>query len=824
MTLSNVKLIFAREVRDQLRDRRTLFMIAVLPIFLYPLLGISMLQVAQFVREQKTSVLVVGADNRVAEADRNSHSQPSSHPERSGHLERSSHPERSEGSGVQSEEILRSAQDDRAQDDDVAPALFKDGRFAEISNSARLLELHFAGDRDHSRQKSPAATNSSGERAPVSTRTEARDLVQSGSYEAALYFPPDFAARLDAFHETIRHRSDAQATGKAAKRRAVPLEVPSPEIIFNAASDKSRIAADRLADVLGRWTQQIGEDNLRTSGVSASTMRPFSVDTSDVADRKCREGAVWSKILPMLLILWALTGAFYPAIDLCAGEKERGTLETLLSSPAQRSEIVLGKLLTVMLFSIATAVLNLASIGITGHLVLTRMMGLSLPPATAIAALCVALVPIAALFSALCLALAAFARSTKEGQYYLMPLLLLTMPLVILPMAPGVELNVGNSLIPVTGIVLLLRSVLEGDYWEAVLYSPIVAAVTLASCLMAIRWAVEQFNSEGVLFRESERLDLWLWIRRLLRDRRPTPTASAAACCALLILTVQFFVTCSISTPAGLDGLARMVLIPQLLVIMPPVLLMTFLLTGSPRETLLLKRPPWLAVPAAALLAVALHPLANLLQDLVQRLYPVSSDVLPKLTEFKELFNNTNVWTLLLLIAVVPAVCEELAFRGFILSGFRHLGHRRRAIVYSALLFGVTHGILQQSLIASLVGVVLGYVAVQSGSIVPCMVFHLCHNALVIVNSRIVLPDSAVLRGFVTPVKDGGCLFTWPAIVTGVMAAFLLLRWFARLPCGKSPEESLEETIDRGHKGALPPVEETVPFAHGVVAGFRTTP
>ena len=95
-----------------------------------------------------------------------------------------------------------------------------------------------------------------------------------------------------------------------------------------------------------------------------------------MADRKCRDGAMWSKILPMLLLLWALTGAFYPAIDLCAGEKERGTLETLLSSPAERSEIVLGKLLTIMLFSIATAVLNLASMGITGRLVLTQHAGL----------------------------------------------------------------------------------------------------------------------------------------------------------------------------------------------------------------------------------------------------------------------------------------------------------------------------------------------------------------------------------------------------------------------------------------------------------------
>ena len=328
-----------------------------------------------------------------------------------------------------------------------------------------------------------------------------------------------------------------------------------------------------------------------------------------------------------------------------------------------------------------------------------------------------------------------------------MPLLLLTMPLVILPMSPGVELNVGNSLIPVTGIVLLLRSVLEGNYWQALLYSPIVAAVTLASCLMAIRWAVDQFNSEAVLFRESERLDLRLWLRRLLRDRQPTPTAAAAVCCGVLILMVQFFLNFSMSMPAGLDGLARMVLVPQLLVILPPVLLMTFLFTSSPRETLLLKRPPLAGDSgggaagrrAASLGESAARARAAALSR--QRRHSADDGRIQKTAS-----TSANFWVLLLLIAVVPAVCEELAFRGFILSGFRHLGHKRRAIIYSALLFGLTHGILQQSLIASLVGVVLGYVAVQSGSILPCMVFHLCHNSLAIVNSRIAAPTFPTRR------------------------------------------------------------------------------
>jgi sodium transport system permease protein len=205
----------------------------------------------------------------------------------------------------------------------------------------------------------------------------------------------------------------------------------------------------------------------------------------------------------------------------------------------------------------------------------------------------------------------------------------------------------------------------------------------------------------------------------------------------------------------------------------------------------------------------------------VQQLYPVSSEMLPLLAKSQELLQGANLWILVLLMAVVPALCEELAFRGFILSGFRHLGHKRRAIVYSALLFGIAHGVLQQSLLASLVGMVLGYVAVQGGSILPCMVFHLCHNTLALANSRItpaMLPDWPLLRAFAAPADNGGCLFTWPTIVTGAMAAFLLLAWFSRLSGGKSAEESLTEAIERGQQGVLPLVDDRVSFGHGVVA------
>jgi sodium transport system permease protein len=748
MTLSNVKLIFAREVRDQLRDRRTLFMIAVLPILLYPLLGMSLLQISQFMREQPTRVLVVGAEGL-----------------------------------------------------NESPPLFSSGRFSDDlfpdESKVRLLDLTFAP------AKPPAEAG-----AIDDARTDAFCRVQSGMYEAALYFPPDFASQLDAFRETIRQRAESRLTGSNDAGEEVSSKVPRPEVLYSTANDKSQITFARLFEVLRRWTEQIGDANLTASGVPTAASRPFGVDSTDVAhDTGHRGAAVWSKILPVLLLLWALTGAFYPAIDLCAGEKERGTLETLLSSPAQRSEIVLGKLATIMLFSAVTAVLNLVSVGVTGWLALVQVPGFGMPPLTAIAALAVALLPISALFSALCLALAALARSTKEGQYYLMPLLLVIMPLVVLPMSPGVELNLGNSLIPVTGVVLLLRSVLEGNYWQVLQYSPVVVGVTLLACLLSIRWAVDQFNSESVLFRESERLDVGLWVRHLLHDRRPTPVVAAAACCGVLILMVRFFLSMSLAGPSDFVSFVETTLAMQLAAIAMPALLMTVMLTSSPRQTLLLKWPPLATLVAAAMLAVALHPLANVLQTVVQQLYPVSDSIKPALEKIHEMLHQASFWPLVLVFAVVPAIFEEIAFRGFILSGFRHLGHKWRAIVLTALLFGLTHGILQQSLIASLLGVLLGYLAVQTGSILPCMVFHAVHNALALANYRItagMIPEWPLVRKCITLPEGGGCLFDWPLVVVGLLVAVLLLFWFSRFEWPRSQEEELEAAIERGEHEASP--------------------
>ena len=135
-----------------------------------------------------------------------------------------------------------------------------------------------------------------------------------------------------------------------------------------------------------------------------------------------------------------------------------------------------------------------------------------------------ALIPISALFSAVALAAAAFARSSKEGQYYLVPLLMISMPLMMIPMLPAAELDFGTSLIPVSGLMLLLRSLIEANYTDCLKFAAPVCAINLACCWLAVRWVIHQFNSETVLFRASERFGIGAWIKHIMRERRSLPS------------------------------------------------------------------------------------------------------------------------------------------------------------------------------------------------------------------------------------------------------------------------------------------------------------
>ncbi|EAQ77424.1 ABC transporter permease subunit [Blastopirellula marina] len=569
MSWYNIKLILFRELRDQMRDRRTLFSIVILPVLLYPLMGLLVMQVMQFRQQNPARLQIVGA------------------------AELPDSPPLLDGENFSSDVMLK----------DWSPEMFE----------IEILEATMD---------------------PEIIRQTAQDAIAAGQFDALVYFPPGFAERVEQFRDHVNGDGPA-TTGDA------PAEFPQPQIFVNSAREKSIVAHQRFSTILTRWRDKVIERNLAAHDVPPEVTNPFTVAEIDLSEDPERRTFIWSKIFPFIVVVWALTGAFYPAIDLCAGEKERGTLETLLSSPALRSEIVGGKLLAIMTFSIATSLLNLASMGLTATLVMGQLsaagagsrLNFGAPPLWSVGWLLLALIPMAALFSALALAVAALARSSKEGQYYLLPLLMVNLPLVILPILPSVEIGLANSLIPVTGVLLLMKTLMEGNYHDALLYAPGVVLVTTVCIWLSIKWAIDQFNNESVLFSESERFDVKAWAIHLYRDRLATPKSGAAIMAGLLILMIRYFAGPLFTLPTTGGGFVAYILSIQFLTILLPVLLLAALLARSWRETFLLKLPYVMTVPAAILLAIAVHPFSIMLGSLVRNQFPVDAQTTKQLED-----------------------------------------------------------------------------------------------------------------------------------------------------------------------------------------------
>jgi sodium transport system permease protein len=380
----------------------------------------------------------------------------------------------------------------------------------------------------------------------------------------------------------------------------------------------------------------------------------------------------------------------------------------------------------------------------------------------------------------------------KEGQYYMTPLYLICLPLIFLTMVPGIELNLFYSLVPVTGVSLLLRALILGNYDVAARFFLPVLIPTVVYGALALRWVIDRFKREDVLFREAERFDLRTWVRHLLRDKEPTPTGGAALFCFALMLTLAWFLMQYLAN-SGLASDPRAMAVGQAAFILTPPLAMAVLLTSSPRRTLRLSWPAPRYLALGAALALALNPLVNELRPIVEALFPISQAIKETLGQMMAQVPSLGV--AIVLFAAIPAVCEELAFRGFILTGLER-GHRTRsAILLSALLFGFLHVLLslfQQLFNAALLGIVLGLLAVRSGSILPGILFHFINNGLALWMGT--LAGDPAHRGLADWLyrRPADQLYHWWWVVLGVLASALLLARLCRSDGKPSPRDRRE--------------------------------
>jgi sodium transport system permease protein len=280
------------------------------------------------------------------------------------------------------------------------------------------------------------------------------------------------------------------------------------EIFEYQGEIKSGFAAENLNNFFRNLSEMTVQERLEGRGVPVAVLKPFTIRRQNVAPPSKVTGNVLGGILPYIIIMMCLTGAMYPALDVTAGEKERGTMETILCCPVSRSDLVLGKFLMVLTASLGTVLLSLLSLGATLHFAKRALLG-SLPPTApqafaaidlgGVAAVFLMLLPVAVMFSAVLLMVGLFSKSFREAQSYCGPLILVAVVPALVGMLPGVELNASFAVVPLLNVSLVCKEMISGTWhW---IYILLIFGSTCLYAAAALAATVWMFHREEVLFR-----------------------------------------------------------------------------------------------------------------------------------------------------------------------------------------------------------------------------------------------------------------------------------------------------------------------------------
>ncbi|MCZ6792358.1 MAG: ABC transporter permease subunit [Planctomycetota bacterium] len=519
-------------------------------------------------------------------------------------------------------------------------------------------------------------------------------------------------------------REDDRETGDGSSPSLRPTEEPLQiRAHYLEASAASTQAFRRIRRVVERWNRREVEKRFSRRGVSVSVDDLVRLKEVDVSTATERGAAKLGLLLPLILVVLLLTGGSFAAIDLVAGEKERGTLETLCVQPVSRGEIAFGKFLVILVTSLASVFLNLAG------LLLSFALGvapegldaeslLRLPAANLLLVLLLTL-PLAVLSSSVLLGLSAYARSYREAQTYLLPVTLVALLPVALAASPDVTLSSVVALVPVGNVAVALREVLAG---RAALLP--LLAVFLSSGLYA---CVALRKSTALLGRED--LVLGLESPALAGDALAESRERRALAFGAVTLLLVYYAAPWLQSGVHFSitvGLALTLWV----VVLAPALIFPLLSRQPMRRALALRAPRARDAILAPFLATAAAILAAGYMELQEGFLPMPEELGRVAERIAGEFEAAGVVVAFLLLAVSPGVAEELLWRGAFQGELEPRGRPLRVVVLVGLFFGLFHLSVYRFVPTALAGMALAAIRLRSRSIVPCMIFHIAFNAV----------------------------------------------------------------------------------------------
>jgi len=651
--------VFRKELREMLRDRRSLLIMFGVPLLLYPLLTVALGGLARSqekkLKQEPAKVLV-----------RNGSAAP--------HLIEQL---RSAGSGV---EVI----------DEPSPPP------STVSTQPATGAL-----------TSPATTSATAlSTAPAPFPTGGNERLEAGTVDAILDVP-----------------SNAEALALAGEQ---------PEFIVRLNRSRIRTATaaeQKLEKAIKGYERWVIEQRLAARDLPPAILSPLKTRTEDIATGGQRFGSLMSTLLPLFLLLTGTLGAFFPALNATTAERERGTLEPLLASPAGRTEILLGKGLLVLLGGLLTAGLNVASMALVLRWLFAGMgkagvtTDLTIDP-VAIGLAYLAAVPTLVFVTGLVMVCGLFSRTFQEANALALPVMLLPLASAAIAVADP-PTTPGLLLTPIANTTVIIRDILTG---RATVGAFLLAAA--ASCLYAgllVSAAARVFNTEQLVNPAWEPLSV-KGLGRRVRGRpghpRPPSIDVALALFAITLLLVLYVGPALI----GLD-LLLIVLVSMVGLIAVPTVLVAWLAGWSWVPTFSLRRPTVAALAGAALAGIGLAPWTELLYVLQSQVWPASSEHLAEsMKMFLPSVEQRPILTALT-IGALAGICEELLYRGPIQAAFLRRLSTWPALCAGGALFAAAHMDLHGFPIRMLLGVLLGYVVWRGKSIFPAMLLHGAYDA-----------------------------------------------------------------------------------------------
>ena len=488
-------------------------------------------------------------------------------------------------------------------------------------------------------------------------------------------------------------------------------------ILYDSVRDGSAQARSRLEEALKDFrTAELSRRELEHR-LPAGFSKAVEIEQRDLAPAVRVAGKVIGSMLPLLLIIMSASGGLYAAIDLTAGEKERNTLQTLLCAPLTSLEIITGKFLAAWVIVLLTTVANVASMAATFTRLLASVGGIEAPLSAYFIAFLVML-PATFMVTAIFLAVAVFARDFKDGQNLLTPMFLLLMLPLAITALPDIELDAWTSFVPLANICLLIKGVFLHEAKGELVFLTLASSVIYAG--LALAFAAKVFQQEQILLGGSSS---WKSLIQWRPVRRSVPTPGISLLAFALTFVILFYA--SLLLTGG--NMVVQILAVQLGFFLLPNLGMAWRWGFSRVETYRLVAPSWQAVLGAILIGFTAW---GVTAGIVMRVFP-PPEGFTKSLEKVLLFEGQDVPLVVvwIIIGLTPAICEELFFRGLIMSGFRKMG-LWPALLASSFLFAIAHSSIYRLLPTFILGMIIGYSTWRSGSMFTGIIIHAINNSL----------------------------------------------------------------------------------------------